>query len=279
MTQGDDEAIESSENSCFYKTSTGWEKRIELKDLEVGQKIIGEKIPGTDLLDGKTGPKLFFECGIGRIDARGKWQMVSAMLRFQIKYKKLSVKRKRAAKFNGKRIELFVHKIRLDNGKLEVCIDEESHKSKSILPASSLQVGQELKGTVTELRPYGCFVDVGANREGLLHIQCVADLYGKYIDKEKGLEESGLEKGAVIRVAVAKNQKKRLALDFTQDVKEDVKKQQETEILSKQVTEIDEEPEEILPDDGSHGWGAYSADDFNEDVDRDIEDALGLGSY
>jgi len=142
---------------------------------------------------------VFFECGVGRIDANGKWHMVSAMLRFQTKYTKISVIRKRTAKFSEKQVELYVHKIRLDNGQLEVCEDHETllsaianDEKKSIVPASSLKVGQELVGTVIELRPYGCLVDVGANRRGLLHIQKVADLYGKYINKENGLKMAGL---------------------------------------------------------------------------------------
>jgi predicted RNA-binding protein with RPS1 domain len=77
-----------------------------------------------------------------------------------------------------------------------------------LTPASLLQPKQELVGTVTRIVPYGVFVDVGANRRGLLHIQKVADLYGHYIDKEQGLEEAGLERGARIRVAVLSNEKK-----------------------------------------------------------------------
>lgn len=234
---------------------------------------------------------VFFECGIGRIDAKGKWQMVSAMLRFQTKYKKISVIRKRAAKLSGKPVELYVHKIRLDNGKLEVCADHETlltaianDESKSTVPASYLKVGQELIGTVIRVRPYGCLVDVGANRKGLLHIQKVADLYGTYINKEKGLEKAGLELGAVIRVSVLTNEKKRLALDFTEDVKEDAKKEAETANLSEVTTKIeDDQPEEneveISNSDEAGVWGAYSADDYEDDEDRDIEDALGLGAY
>ena len=41
-----------------------------------------------------------------------------------------------------------------------------------------------------------------------------------------------------------------------------------------------EEIKESPPDDEDYGWGAYSADDFcGDDEDRNIEDALGLGSY
>jgi len=235
---------------------------------------------------------VFFECGVGRIDANGKWHMVSAMLRFQTKYTKISVIRKRTAKFSEKQVELYVHKIRLDNGQLEVCEDHETllsaianDEKKSIVPASSLKVGQELVGTVIELRPYGCLVDVGANRRGLLHIQKVADLYGKYINKENGLKMAGLEQGAVIRVAVLQNSKKKLALDFTEDVKEDAKKEPETESPPEMVTDIDnDEPEdrsgEEISEDEATAWGAYTADDYySDDEDRGIEDALGLGTY
>ena len=37
------------------------------------------------------------------------------------------------------------------------------------LSVYDLEVGQELEGVVQCLRPYGCFVDVGADREGLVH--------------------------------------------------------------------------------------------------------------
>jgi len=218
--------------------------------------------------------------------------MVSGMLRVQTKYTKISVIRKKTAQFSEKQLELYVHRIRLDNGQLEVCEDHESllsaianDEKKSIAPASSLKVGQELVGTVIELRPYGCLVDVGANRRGLLHIQKVADLYGKYINKENGLKLAGLEQGAVIRVAVLQNSKKKLALDFTEDVKEDAKKELETETLPEVVTEIDnDKPEETSVVETSEGdataWGAYSEDDYySDDEDRGIEDALGLGTY
>jgi len=292
MNHDHDQEIESEIKSCLYKSSEGWKQRIQLNELEVGQKIIGEKIAGTDLLGGKTGPKLFFECGVGRVDARGKWHMVSAMLRFQTKYTKISVIRKRTAKFSENQVELYVHRIRLDNGQLEVCADHETllsaianDKKNSIVPSSSLKVGQELVGTVIELRPYGCLVDVGANRRGLLHIQKVADLYGKYIKKESGLKMAGLEQGAIIRVAVLENKKKRLALDFAKDVKEDAKKMPETKSTSEVVTMVDNDKLEETSvvetsEDDAIAWGAYSADDYYEDdEDRGIEDALGLGSY
>ncbi len=147
-------------------------------------------------------PIVFFECGIGRIDGKGKWQMVSGMLRVAKNYSKPKVIKKKIQKLSGKEVELYVHKIRLCEGKLEVCsslesLEEELEKSKRLelsnrVSVSSLKAGQEVIGDVVDVRPYGVMVDVGANRRGLLHIQKVADLYQKYIDKEEGLIASGL---------------------------------------------------------------------------------------
>jgi hypothetical protein len=147
--------------------------------------------------------EVFFECGVGRIDAKGKWQMVSGMLRVAKNFSKPKVVKKKIKKLSGQTVELYVQKIRLSEGKLEVCTslealetqmekEKERRGGKTIIPASSLQAGQEVVGKVVEVRPYGVMVDVGANRKGLLHIQKVADLYKKYIDKETGLVEAGL---------------------------------------------------------------------------------------
>jgi len=38
-------------------------------------------------------------------------------------------------------------------------------------PLASLEEGMEVEGTVTNVERFGCFVDIGAERDGLLHIQ------------------------------------------------------------------------------------------------------------
>ena len=167
---------------CYYKHPSGrWRQRIELKTLKVGQEIVmAERIGKADLLSAKTGPKIFFECGVGRIDAKGNWQMVSGMLRLGKRYMKPSVVRKKIAKLAGKPVSLYVRKVRLETGELEVvssveALERELEKDQTKVktPASSLTVGQELVGKVIAVRDYGCIVNVGANRNGLLHIQKV----------------------------------------------------------------------------------------------------------
>jgi predicted RNA-binding protein with RPS1 domain len=290
----------------FRPVKGGWEHRLQLKDLKVGQKLIGEKISKTDLLQAKTGPKIFYDCGVGRIDAKGNWQMVSGMLRVAKSYNKPSVVRKKVARLSGKPVEIYVHKISIDTGRLEVKLslddsNKELEKESPKIPASSLKEGQELIWKIVQLRPYGAIIDVGANRKGLLHIQRVADLFEKYIDKEKGLEEAGLERGASIRVAVSSNEKKRLFLDFTTETKDlaaeeaEYKKKEAEEAAAAEAAaafgldiieeqEEDEDTTNQIPEDEAAAWAAY-ADDFADDYandsdeDADIEDSLGIGSY
>lgn len=291
---------------CSYKDIDGkWRQRVLWDDLQIGQKLNG--FVCSKLLDGKTGPKLFFECGLGRLDGKGNWQMVSGMLRLGSKYTKPSVIRKKATKLAGKSIDLYVHRIFKDDCRLEVKLVEDGVKPdlsadnmrQKLLPISSLKVGQEFTGTIVQVRPYGCIVDVGANRHGLLHIQRVADLYQEYIDKEKGLEDAGLEKGFQIKLIVLSNEKKRLSLDFTKETKdffEEEREKEKTEAVevesSSQISEdttddtveidISEEEEEAA------AWAAYATeneydndfeDDDDYDEDREIESALGLDYY
>ena len=297
----------STVKKCSYRNVAigKWKPRRRMEDLKIGDELEDCFMIQT-LYDGKTGPKIFFECGIGRIDNKGNWQMVHGMMRLKDiypTYKKKSVIRKKANKaFDKKKpVTLYVSRLWNDHGRMEVCLDPKHAKNKKnkkyVYSASSLKEGQELEGTVVRLEPYGAFVNVGANRLGLLHISTVADLYGKYIHKETGLAQAGLELNARIRVAVASNQNKRLALRFTNDVMEQASKEdkdeEETKIssddfsLDNESTQEDVNEEDEEEEEDPYAWAAaeyadYSEDDYyneDDDEDRDIEDAMGLGTY
>jgi len=50
--------IDKENPPCFYKNHENrWRQRVELKTLSIGQRLIGVAINGTELLEGKTGPK------------------------------------------------------------------------------------------------------------------------------------------------------------------------------------------------------------------------------
>lgn len=314
-------AVEDGIEPCYWKSPDGlvrtangehkvikggWKPRIQLKDIKVGQKLIGEKISKADLLGGKTGPKIFFECGVGRINSKGNWQMVSGMLRVAKSYAKPSVVKKKVERLSGRPVELFVHRIYPESGRMEVklSLEEVEQDVETTTPkfsASSLKVGQEVVGKVVELKPFGCIVDVGANRNGMLHITRVAALYGRYIDKEKGLEEAGLERGATIKVAVHSNEIRNLIFDFTQETKdlaareaEEMKREEEkasasisTQENDSQATDRRKDNEISISEQEAAAWAAYADNSDNEqdnedddyDEDEEIEDMLGIGSY
>jgi len=301
---------------CFWRPPNGWwEERIKFEDLQVRQNLTG--VVFQDLLDGKTGPKVFFDCGVGKIDSDGEWKIVNGMMRLGKRNMKKSVAQKKSSRFRQKKdgVELYVSRIFPEAGRFEVMtsledVDYTVKSKESMIPASSLKIHQELEGTVVNVEPYGAFIDVGANRNGLLHIQKVADLMGQYIDKEKGLQEAGLERGARVRVQVLENQKKRLFLDFPNDVKEAAAEELKQQEGAKQK-EVEEKEKaakiakNYISEDEAAAWAEFAAldtsapvddkgsddeeeevdgyndhEDYDEyDEDRDIEDSLGLGMY
>lgn len=110
----------------------------------------------------------------------------------------------------------------------------------------------------------------------------MAELYNRYIDKEKGLIAAGLEQGAKIRLSVASIEKRRLSLDFTPDVK--FASAQSDTMLSgaernqegAEYTNISQAP---VADEGDEEENYEEEDDDEYDEDREIEDSLGLGFY
>lgn len=251
---------------CFWRVPTGaWKQRINVDDLSVGQKLTGILVQ--ELPDAKTGPKVWFDCGVGRIEA-GSWKIVTGMHR--IRERKESVLVKKVARLRKKRdgVDLWVSRIYPANRMFEVVTREEDVPTTRpvVISASSLQPKQEMIGKVVRIEPYGVFVDVGANRDGLLHIQKVADLFGSYIDKEGGLIEAGLEKGAKIRVVVANNEAKRLFLDFPDDVKADAEKERAEREQGKLERRKISEPDKaslsgVLSEEEAAAWIAFATGD------------------
>ena len=332
-------ASSSKDLVCLWKKPGGWwEQRTNINDLQVGQNMTG--IVFQELLNGKTGPKgtisrtqssspmttndatgdtamprwseiplftyplflVFIDCGIGRIDSKGKWQIVTGMLRLGGTGMKESVIQKKVAKLKKKTagVQVFVRKIYYMSSRVEVVTDETALSTPIDVKMSvgALKKNQEIVGTVVRLENFGAIVDVGANRHGLLHIQKVANLYGRYIDKVKGLEDAGLERGARIRLEVAELDKRRLFLDFTSDVRKDAANEQQrkaevdqqqkearmkaladrqsglvSDIVEVQNTvQIDKQPTFAISNDEAAAWAAYSGSDDDVDNSQEVDD-------
>ena len=325
---------DTGRRTCYYRSPAHrntWQPRLDLEELEIGQEL--QAVVVQELLDAKTGPKLFVDVGVGRYRPqyahtaglpnaqRRDWQIVTAMLR--VPDRKESVARKRAARLRKKAcFPVYVSRIRPENAALEVMLQR--HQALETAEASAarqpVQVGQVVTGRVTDVRNYGVLVDIGAKRRhGLLHIQTVADLLGCYIDQASGLStKAGLRRGTRVQLqvaAVAPNGD--IALEFTKEAQEAAaveRKEQEKEkkqpttaaagttasnsstsdssvVATVSTTGLSKEEEEA--------WAAFAAnptatqssqqeddyddedeeDDDDYDEDREIEDALGLGSY
>lgn len=316
------------ENSdvCMYRRNDGnWRQRKNIDDLHIGQKLFCSKLPN-DLRKGKTGAKIFFECGVGRVNPTTKrWNIVNGMVRITNKpNQKATMINKRIKRLetstlstykkdeNSKPllISLYVSNIRIDTGALELVPkmedilveDDGTTKQKpKMFSASKLQIGDELTGKVKKVVPYGAFIDVGANRMGLLHIKTIANFLGCFVNGVKGMKEyCDIEVGAEVKVSVQSNERKRLALDFTEDLKklrEDEKKEEaakEAERIASEnaasdsLTFTDEENLYDVEADEAAAWAEFDSIQYNDNSDQDddlddemdeIEHSLGLNFY
>ena len=199
-------------------------------------------------------------------------------------------------------IEVYVSKIRVEEGTFEVCLDREealeigasSFKRRALISASTLKIGDELNGIVNNVTPYGVFVDVNANRNGLLHISKVAKQRDAYVAKEDGLKALGLGRGSPINVIVVSNERKRLELDLAPPSSSSPINAEESLSGDDDVIDTSESIEEKvdeISDEEAAMWAAYAIDNTDDDEDEydeeddeydedtDIEDALGIGYY
>lgn len=283
--------------NCYYRSPLSslftrqWTPRIELAELVVGQKLEGAVVV-QEKLDGRTGPKVWVDCGVGRY--KKSWKIQTAMLRLGGSNMKISVATKKAARLRKKKqFPVYVSRIRLDNDQMEVTLDEKQEpifEPKTLVSVSRFKVGQELSGIIQRVEDYGILVDVGANRPGLLHIRQVGNLYQKYIDKSKGLKKVGLVKGVQVDVQVISIEKKRLFLDFSEALKQEAERKYS---VQEEDANVDPYAEEAAlyaaqqqaavedQDNDDNDDEEYDDDDEDDyyDEDRDIEDAMGLGTY
>lgn len=74
----------------------------------------------------------------------------------------------------GDEVTVWVHKLEQEAGRVELTMVEPSE-----MDWSDLKEGQTVKGKVVRIEPYGAFVDVGAERPGLVHVSELAVGYVK----------------------------------------------------------------------------------------------------
>jgi small subunit ribosomal protein S1 len=75
----------------------------------------------------------------------------------------------------GQEFKARIKEIDIQRGRIGLTVKSGEIKAKR--PLSELEIGEEVTGTVKSVRDYGCFVDVGASSDGLLHISQAADVF------------------------------------------------------------------------------------------------------
>ena len=103
----------------------------------------------------------------------------------------------------GDAVEVWVKKVDKKRGRISLTmIRPIAVKLKDIAE------GDELGGTVTRLEPYGAFVDIGSERDGLVHISQITHEYIKH-------PEDALKPGDAVQVKVLKVNPKKRQIDLS----------------------------------------------------------------
>lgn len=103
----------------------------------------------------------------------------------------------------GQEVDVWVKKVDKKRGRISLTM---------IKPISvrlrDIEEDAELEGTVTRLEPYGAFVEIGSERDGLVHISQVTHDYIKH-------PEDALSVGDTVRVKVLKVNRKKRQVDLS----------------------------------------------------------------
>ena len=135
----------------------------------------------------------------------------------------------------GQEVDVWVKKVDKKRGRLSLTM---------IKPISlrlrDIEEGAELDGMVTRLEPYGAFIDIGSEREGLVHISQVSHDYIKHPEEALAVDDK-------VKVQVLKVDRKKRQVDLSIKA---LLPPPEPEVVEKvEVKEVVQAPEEEFADD------------------------------
>jgi ribosomal protein S1 len=104
----------------------------------------------------------------------------------------------------GDEVSVWVHDVDKERGRVRLTMVEPPE-----LTIEELQPNQLVKGTVTKLVPYGAFVDIGVDRDGLIHVSEMSD---GFVSKPSDVLSVGSE--LEVRVVKVDQRKRRIELSL-----------------------------------------------------------------
>ena len=134
----------------------------------------------------------------------------------------------------GEEVEVWVKKVDKKRGRLSLTM---------IRPISlrlrEIEEGAELEGVITRLESYGAFVDIGSEREGLVHISQISHNYIKHPEEVLAINDE-------VNVKVLKVDRKKRQVDLSIKAllplpQEEVKVKEEEQVKEEKVEEVHQE--------------------------------------
>lgn len=177
-------AVSSEQVEPAAATDDGTES-ITIDNLKIGQRLVGTVKNITDF-------GAFVDVGIPQdglihISKLAKWK----------------VDKVTDVVSQGQQVEVWVKKVDKKRGRLSLTMIRPI-----VLKLRDINEENELEGTVTRLESYGAFIDIGSEREGLVHISQVSHDYIKHPEEALAVDD-------VVRVKVLKVDRKKRQIDLS----------------------------------------------------------------
>jgi ribosomal protein S1 len=132
----------------------------------------------------------------------------------------------------GDEVSVWVEEVDPDRGQVTVTMLEPL-----AVEWSDLQEGQVYKGTVTRLEKFGAFVNIGAEKEGLIHVSELSHDFVKHPSEELKIDDE-------VEVKVLGFSKRKRRIDLS---RKSLLEAPESEVTIEEIEEIEFEEDEDIP--------------------------------
>jgi ribosomal protein S1 len=216
---------------------------VEVENLEVEINEDKTEVQGSDKSSsmeletptsiGDLTPKMKLEGNVARLELYGAFIDIGVGTNALIHISKLGnehVNRVSDVLSVGDTVKVWVDKVNPDQGQIMVTMVEPL-----AVEWSDLKKGQTFTGTITRLENYGAFVDIGAEREGLVHISEISHEYVKHPSEQ-------LSVGDEVQVEVLDFSRRKRRIDLS--IKNLQEKPEDTTTVIEKPSIVEEEVEE-----------------------------------